>query len=72
MPLEYLAPHLQMLFVQLIYACFLKLKIPVSITLRNPWGVDGGGSHDGSNDGLITLTGHELLGSIGGVTSAWV
>lgn len=30
--------------------------IAVSVTLRNPWGYDGGGNHDGVNDGLVTLT----------------
>jgi len=33
---------------------------PVSVTLRNPWGTDGGGSNDGANDGYVTLTGAQL------------
>jgi hypothetical protein len=29
---------------------------PVSITLRNPWGIDGFGSGPASQDGYVTLT----------------
>ena len=29
--------------------------VAISVTFRNPWGKDGGGSSDGANDGLVTL-----------------
>ncbi|WP_315852267.1 C2 family cysteine protease [Lignipirellula cremea] len=39
-----------------------------SITLRNPWGTDGGGSKDSNpNDGLITVTPAQLLAYVGNV-----
>ena len=40
--------------------------VVTSITLRNPWGTDGGGN-DGVNDGLITVTPAQLFGSTGRV-----
>jgi hypothetical protein len=46
--------------------------IPVSVTLRNPWGVDGGGSTDGVNDGLVTITATQLFDSMSGIRSATV
>ncbi|MBX9623022.1 MAG: hypothetical protein K2X82_04330 [Gemmataceae bacterium] len=40
----------------------------VSITVRNPWGVDGGGSRDGNTgDGLVTLTPAQIVACTGGV-----
>jgi hypothetical protein len=33
----------------------------LTITLRNPWGVDGGGNNDGNNDGLVTVTPAQLF-----------
>jgi hypothetical protein len=44
---------------------------PVSIRLRNPWGVDGAGS-DGADDGYVTVTAHDALLSLMGVCSARV
>jgi hypothetical protein len=44
---------------------------PVSIRLRNPWGVDGTGS-DGADDGYVTVTAHQALASLMGVCSARV
>ncbi len=38
-----------------------------SITLRNPWGVDGGGNKDGSSDGLVTVTPAQLFSCVGDV-----
>ncbi len=38
----------------------------VSITLRNPWGVDGAGS-DGNDDGYVTVTPAQIFGSTGRV-----
>ena len=39
--------------------------MPVSVTLRNPWGFDGGGNVDGNpNDGLVTVTGAQLVNSL--------
>jgi len=42
---------------------------PVSVTLRNPWGVDGAGN-DGANDGYVTLNGQQALDSMIGFASA--
>jgi hypothetical protein len=51
------------------------VQVAVSITLRNPWGIDGAGN-DGTNDGLVTITGQQLVGSMFqngmGIQSAWV
>jgi len=44
---------------------------PVSIRLRNPWGVDGAGS-DGADDGFVTVTGLQGLISFTGICSARV
>ena len=44
---------------------------PVSIRLRNPWGVDGEGN-DGADDGYVTVTAHQALVSLMGVCSARV
>ena len=42
-------------------------RVPVSITLRNPWGFDGGGNQDlNPNDGLVTVTGVQLVRSLWG------
>ncbi len=45
--------------------------VVTSITLRNPWGVDGAGS-DGSNDGLVTVTPAQIFGSTGRLNWGWV
>jgi len=37
------------------------LEIPLSITLRNPWGTDGAGN-DGNNDGYVTFTPAQFFG----------
>ena len=37
------------------------------VVLRNPWGVDGGGNNDGSNDGYVTVTPAQLMGYTGRV-----
>jgi hypothetical protein len=34
------------------------------VTLYNPWGIDGGSSSDGSNDGLVTLSMNEVLTNV--------
>jgi Ca2+-binding RTX toxin-like protein len=41
-----------------------------SITLRNPWGVDGNASIDGSNDGYVTLNANLLYANITGMCAA--
>ena len=41
----------------------------VSITLRNPWGVDGAGN-DGANDGYVTITPAQALAGWIGATVA--
>ena len=38
-------------------------EVPVSVVLRNPWGIDGTGQ-DGNNDGLVTVTGEQLVKSM--------
>ena len=42
---------------------------PVSMLLRNPWGVDGAGN-DGTNDGYVTVTAQQAYDSLMGVVSA--
>lgn len=37
------------------------IDVPVSITLRNPWGTDGAGN-DGANDGYVTMTAAQFHG----------
>jgi hypothetical protein len=37
------------------------------ITLRNPWGTDGGGNSDGSNDGYVTVTASQFHGYFTGI-----
>ena len=43
----------------------------ISITLRNPWGVDGAGN-DGKNDGYVTVTPAQVFGGLLGATAAMV
>jgi hypothetical protein len=45
--------------------------VVTSITLRNPWGVDGAGN-DGDNDGYVTMTPVQLYASMMGGTAATV
>ena len=33
-----------------------EVDVGSTITVRNPWHVDGGGNNDGANDGYVTLT----------------
>jgi hypothetical protein len=40
-----------------------------TITLRNPWGMDGAGS-DGKDDGLVTITAEQALGAMSGLVVA--
>jgi hypothetical protein len=53
----------------------LTFSIPVSVVLRNPWGVDGAGN-DGADDGRVTVTGNQLVASMYDgnfdIQSAWV
>ena len=44
---------------------------PISLRLRNPWGVDGAG-FDGSDDGYVTLTPQQALAAFWAVISAKV
>lgn len=48
---------------QIIRVAGLSLRIPVSVVLRNPWGVDGAGS-DGVNDARVTVTASQLAASM--------
>jgi hypothetical protein len=61
----------QVHFIRINIGSF-NLNIPFSVTVRNPWGRDGGNSNDGIDDGRVTVTGQELLNSIQDITSAWV
>ena len=38
---------------------FGTISVPVSVTLRNPWGYDGAGSDSDTSDGYVTLTGDQ-------------
>jgi hypothetical protein len=42
---------------------------PVSVRLRNPWGVDGAGN-DGDNDGYVTLTIQQVFDNMSGMVVA--
>jgi hypothetical protein len=42
---------------------------PLSVTLRNPWGVDGIGN-DGNNDGYVTMTLKQALDNMSGMVVA--
>ena len=42
---------------------------PVSVTLRNPWGIDGAGN-DGNNDAYVTITAAQAHASFLGLSSA--
>lgn len=45
--------------------------VPVSMRLRNPWGVDGAGN-DGNDDGYVTITAAQAMNSFLGMVSAYV
>jgi Calpain family cysteine protease len=49
---------------------FDKTGKAISVTLRNPWGIDGAGN-DGSNDGYVTVTATQLEAAYDGVVSAF-
>jgi hypothetical protein len=42
-----------------------------TVTLRNPWGIDGAG-YDGSNDGYVTLSAAQAHNAFMGLMTAWV
>lgn len=42
---------------------------PVSVRLRNPWGVDGVGN-DGNDDGYVTITATQALHNMSGIVTA--
>ena len=42
-----------------------------TVTLRNPWGVDGAGS-DGKDDGYVTITAAQAFGAFLGGSAATV
>ena len=48
------------------------VTIPVSVTLRNPWGYDGAGSDSDTSDGYVTLTGEQAAGVLWKAQSAFV
>ena len=48
------------------------IEIPLSITLRNPWGTDGGGNNDGSDDGYVTFTASQFTGYFNGATASYM
>jgi Ca2+-binding RTX toxin-like protein len=45
------------------------VKTPVSVVLRNPWGYDGAGNDADTKDGLVTVTGEQLVASMFGSAS---
>ena len=45
--------------------------VPVSMTLRNPWGIDGAGN-DGNDDGYVTVSAQQAYDCLLGVVSAAV
>ena len=52
------------------------VSVPVSVVLRNPWGVDWGNWDSNPSDGLVTVTGDQLAASTyhngNAVQSAWL
>jgi hypothetical protein len=58
--------------VYTVHSVQMSNGVPVSITLRNPWSTDGGGSTDGVNDGYVTCTASQFFGYFSGVTAAVV
>ena len=57
------------------YMTFGKLRLPVSVVLRNPWGHDGAGNDGNKYDALVTVTGEQLVRSMEdskAIQSAWV
>ncbi len=46
--------------------------VATGLVLRNPWGVDGAGNDANPNDGYVTITGTQALGSMIGIVSAYV
>jgi hypothetical protein len=46
--------------------------LPVSITLRNPWGNDGAGNDGNTADGYVTVTGEQFRQNFWAVQSATV
>jgi hypothetical protein len=49
------------------------LQIPTSVTLRNPWGVDGGGSTDANtSDGYVTVTASQFFGYFTGASASYM
>jgi Ca2+-binding RTX toxin-like protein len=48
------------------------IEVPISITLRNPWGTDGGGNNDGSDDGYVTFTASQFTGYFNGATASYM
>jgi hypothetical protein len=48
------------------------ISIPVSVTLRNPWGYDGAGSDSNTSDGYVTLTGAQAAAVLWKAQAAYV
>jgi len=46
--------------------------VAVAVTLRNPWGTDGGGNFDGVNDGLVTLNRDQIAQAFSAIMYARV
>jgi hypothetical protein len=47
-------------------------SMPVSVTLRNPWGYDGAGNDSDPSDGYVTVTAAQANTSFSAVMSAYV
>ena len=65
------APLISYHAYQVVSVNFDQSGKPASVTLRNPWGVDGAGN-DGNNDGFVTITAAQAQGSFLGWTAATV
>ena len=48
------------------------LEIPLSITLRNPWGTDGAGNDANPSDGYATCTASQFFGYFTGATASYM
>jgi Ca2+-binding RTX toxin-like protein len=48
------------------------ITVPVSVTLRNPWGYDGAGSDADTSDGYVTLTGAQAAAVLWKAQAAFV
>jgi Ca2+-binding RTX toxin-like protein len=48
------------------------VQVPDTITLRNPWGVDGAGNDGNTSDGYVTCTAAQFYGYFIGATATYI